>query len=125
MAKAKSRAIPYRVYKKMFSDCNAYDYRNGKITVDFPADYLVSKMYTPDGWNSGANWVSRRIGRTVSGYEVWAEIEEHSDGGCKYYDAFVTVGNTFCGGSMRKREFIRSFDAAIAWAVETAESALH
>ena len=46
MSKAKSRAIPYRVYKKMFADCNAYDYHDGKITVDFPADYLASKMYT-------------------------------------------------------------------------------
>lgn len=124
MAKAKSREIPYRVYKKMFSDCNAYDYQNGKITVDFPIDYLESKMYIPDGWYSGANYVSKRIGRTTAGREVWAEIAEHSDGGCKYYDAVVTVGNTFFGGSMRTREFIRSFDAAIAWAVETAESFL-
>lgn len=124
MSKAKSRAIPYRVYKKMFADCNAYDYHDGKITVDFPADYLASKMYTPEGWIAGSNYVSSRIGRTISGREVRAEVAEHSDGGCKYYDAVVTVGNTFFGGSMRTREFIRSFDAAIAWAVETAESFL-
>lgn len=74
MAKAKSREIPYRVYKKMFSDCNAYDYQNGKITVDFPVDYLESKMYIPDGWYSGANYVSKRIGRTTAGREVRAEI---------------------------------------------------
>lgn len=120
MKKAASRTIPYRVYKKMFSDCKAYDYKSGKITVDFPVDYLESKMYIPDGWYSGANYVSKRIGRTTAGREVRAEIAEHSDGGCKYYDAVVTVGNTFYGGSMRTKEFIRAFESAIRWAVETA-----
>ena len=55
MKKAASRTIPYRVYKKMFSDCKAYDYKSGKITVDFPRDYLESRMYTPDGWQAGGN----------------------------------------------------------------------
>ena len=67
MSKAKSRAIPYRVYKKMFADCNAYDYHDGKITVDFPADYLASKMYTPEGWTAGSNYVSSRIGARFQG----------------------------------------------------------
>lgn len=120
MKKATSRTIPYRVYKKMFSDCNAYDYKSGKITVDFPRDYLESRMYTPDGWQAGGNWVSKLIGRTPAGREVRAQIAEHSDGGCKYYDAAVSVGNTFAGGSMRTKEFIRAFESAIRWAVETA-----
>lgn len=121
MAKQKSRAIPYRVYKKMFADCTAHDYNNGKITVDFPEDYLNSKMYTPEGWSEGGNYVSKLIGKAPNGYKVYVSVAQFADGGCKYYDATVTVGNTFMGGTMKQKQFIRSFDAAVAWAVQTAE----
>lgn len=124
MAKQKSRAIPYRVYKKMFSDCPAHDYNNGKITVDFPEDYLTSKMYTPDGWYKGGNFVSKQIGRSKSGSAVSVSVAQFSDGGCKYYDATVTIGNTFAGGMMRQKQYIRNFEAAVNWVVSTAEELL-
>lgn len=122
MARQKSRAIPYRVYKKMFSDCPAHDYENGKITVEFPEDYLSSKMYTPEGWYKGGNYVSKQIGRTSIGYQVSVSVAQFADGGCKYYDAAVTVGNTFMGGTMKQKCYIRNFDTAVAWAVQTAEA---
>lgn len=119
MKKQKVRQLPYRVYKKMFSDCKAYDYNNGKITVELPDDYLKSKMYIPDGWRTmdGANWV--RTGFTDKyGYSVSAEIVWHSDGGCKYYDVYATRGNVFCGGSQKERQYIRSFNKALETANE-------
>lgn len=121
MSKQKSRAIPYGVYKKLFPDCPAHDYNNGKITVEFPEDYLQSKMYTPEGWLHGGNYVICKIG-TAYGKEVWAEVAQYDDGGCKYYDATITVGNTYFGGSQKSKRFIRSFDAALEWAIKTAES---
>lgn len=120
MAKQKSRSIPYRVYKKMFSDCKAYDYSNSKITVDFPEDYLNSKMYTPEGWNRGGNFVSKHFGKNKCGASVDVSVAQFSDGGCKYYDVTVTVGNIFCGGRQKRKEFFRSFEAALKWATETA-----
>lgn len=122
MKKQKERAIPYRVYKKMFSDCPAHDYKDGKIVVEFPDDYINSKMYTPEGWYRGGNYVSKQIGRTSYGYAVSVDVAEHSDGGCKYYDVCVSVGNTFLGGTQKTKEFFRSFDSAIEWGVQTAES---
>lgn len=122
MAKQKARAIPYRVYKKMFADCPAHDYANGKIIVEFPDDYLNSKMYTPEGWTAGSNYVHCSIGRTSYGAAVACQVGQHSDGGCKYYDATVTVGNIFCGGIQKTKEYNRSFQAAVDWAVKTAES---
>lgn len=123
MAKQKSRAIPYRVYKKMFADCPAHDYDavKKKITVEFPEDYLNSKMYTPEGWYKGGNFVSKQMGKAPDGCNVSASIAQFADGGCKYYDATVTVGNTFMGGTMKQKQYIRSFEAAVAWAVQTAE----
>lgn len=121
MSKLKSRAIPYRVYKKMFSDCPAHDYDNGKITVEFPEDYLNSKMYTPEGWYKGGNFVSKSMGKAPDGCNVSVSVAQFADGGCKYYDATVTVGNTFMGGTKRQKQHIRNFDAAISWAVQTAE----
>lgn len=123
MAKAKSRAIPYRVYKKMFSDCPAHDYdaANKTITVDFPEDYLNSKMYTPEGWYKGGNFVSKQMGKAPDGCNVSVSVAQFADGGCKYYDATVTVGNTFLNGTMKQKQYIRSFETAVAWAVLTAE----
>lgn len=121
MKKQQTRAIPYRVYKKMFSDCPAYDYNNGKITVQFPEDYLSSKMYTPDGWYKGGNFVSKQMGKAPDGCSVSASVAQFADGGCKYYDATVTVGNTFIGGTIKQKQYIRSFKAAVEWAVQTAE----
>lgn len=121
MAKQKSRAIPYRVYKKMFSDCPAHDYENGKITVEFPEDYLTSKMYTPEGWYKNGSRVSKPMGKAPNGWAVYADVIQRADGGCKYYQAIVTIGNTFMGGTMKEKDFIRSFEAAISWAVQTAE----
>jgi hypothetical protein len=123
MAKKKSRAIPYRVYKKMFLDCPAYDYANGKITVDFPEDYLNSKMYTPEGWNNpNGTRVSKLMGRDAGNRQVWADVAQYADGGCNHYSAYVTIGNTFCGGSIKEKHYFRNFDAAVAWAVQTAET---
>lgn len=121
MAKQKSRAIPYRVYKKMFSDCPANGYDNGKITVEFPEDYLNSKMYTPEGWYKGGNYVSKQIGKAPDGCAVSVSVAQFADGGCKYYDATVTVGNTFMNGTMKQKQYIRSFESAVSWAVQTAE----
>lgn len=114
MKKQKERAIPYRVYKKMFSDCPAHDYSNGKIIVEFPEDYLNSKMYTPNGWYKGGNYVSKQFGRTSYGSSVSVSVAQFADGGCKYYDVTVTIGNMFCGGSQKHKEFFRSFDAALS-----------
>ena len=125
MAKQKSRAIPYRIYKKLFTDCPAYDYANGKITVDFPEDYLQSKMYIPEGWTKGSNYLARLMGRDPYGREVWATIIHCSDGGCKFYDATVTAGNTFMRGERTQKQYIRSFGAALDWAVQTAEKIIH
>ena len=125
MCKKTERAIPYRVYKRLFPDCKAHDYSNGKITVEFPEDYLVSKMYIPDGWSRGGNWVGCSAGKTTSGYEVGINISEHSDGGCKYYDAYVTVGNVFAGGTQKSKCYNRNFQAAFDWATETAEKIIN
>lgn len=124
MAKQKTRAIPYRVYKKMFADCPAHDYDpiKKKITVKFPEDYLNSKMYTPDGWYKGGNFVSKIIGKAPDGCNVSASVAQFTDGGCKYYDATVTVGNTFLGGTMKQKQYIRSFEEAVAWALHISES---
>lgn len=122
MKKQKSRLIPYRVYKKLFSDCPAHDYINGNIIVEFPEDYLRSKMYTPEGWHKGCNFVSKNFGRTPWGACIGVEVAQFSDGGCNYYDAYVTVGNVFAGGTQKGKQFFRSFDAAVNWVTETAET---
>lgn len=115
MKKQSSRRIPYRVYKKLFADCEAHDYSKGTIVVEFPHDYLTSKFYIPEGWTSGANYISHYLGKTKSGLQVYEEIMYFSDGGCKYYDAYVTVGNVFLGGTQHSKQYIRSFDAALDW----------
>lgn len=120
MKKQKARSIPYRVYKKLFSDCPAHDYNNGNIIVEFPDDYLTSRMYTPEGWHKGSNYVSKSFGRTPWGASVGAEVAQFSDGGCNYYDVHVVIGNVFAGGAQKNKQFFRSFDAAIIWATETA-----
>lgn len=120
MKKQKERKIPYRVYKKMFSDCPARDYNNGNITVSFPEDYLKSKMYTPEGWCKGGNYVSKKFGLTSYGHSVSVTIAQFADGGCKYYDANVTIGNLFAGGTLKSKQYFRNFDAALAWGEQTA-----
>ena len=122
--KQKIREIPYRVYKKMFPDCPANNYHDGKITVEFPEDYLNSKLYTPDGWNRGGNYIHKFAGRTCSGSAVSMDVAWFSDGGCKYYDVTITIGNVFAGGSMKRKQFIRSFDTALEIANKMAEEVL-
>lgn len=113
--KKKERTIPYRVYKRLFPDCEAYGYSGGKITVVFPEDYLNSRMYTPEGWSLSCNHIDCNFGRTAYGAQVWGTICQHSDGGCKYYDAYVSIGNTFAGGRQMSKQYIRSFEAALSW----------
>ena len=115
--RAKTREIPYRVYKKMFADCPARDYHDGKITVDFPADYLQSKMYTPSGWTKSNCQLFARLGIGKYGRSVNAKIIERSDGGCKYYEAYVTTLT-----ATNHKDFIRSFQDAHNWCLSTASS---
>lgn len=121
MAKKNEREIPYRVYKKLFADCPSRDYRGGKITVAFPEDYLKSKMYVPEGWYRGNNYICKNFGRASGGLSIGANVAWYSDGGCQYYDVTITVGNVFCGGTQKTKQYIRSFDAAVRCAKEFAE----
>ena len=123
MKKAASRRIPYRVYKKMFSDCFTRDYdgHSKSIVVDFPDEYLSSRAYVPDGWElvKGAGGrLERHYGR------IFAEIISRTDGGCKHYDACLQRGNSvdpFGSYTEKDRDYFRSIESAVAWCDNTAQ----
>ena len=117
MAKKSVRSLPYRVYKKFFAGCKAYDYDNGKITVELPAAYLNDKIVVPDGWREGDNWVSSPA---VDGKQI--QIQWHSDV-VRYYDVYVTMDYhnamfpQMSGPKRKSNTEVIGFNEALQWAL--------
>lgn len=117
MQKKAERRIPYRVYKKVFPDCDAHDYEDGSIVVKFPQEYLTDKVVLPDGWHKGCNYVESPEDERC----VYINISWYTDGGVKYYDAYVLRYNQFSPKGRRKdKQYFYSFAMAMEWAVNAA-----
>lgn len=116
MKKQTSRRIPYRVYKKVFSDCPASQYENGTILVEFPQEYLDDKIYTPNGWLRFGNSIAKP---SVGDYDYRIDIIWGTDSGVRSYD--VHCKGRFVPSKSKKHFY--SLQSAINWALEISQKA--